>query len=264
MALDTAAPSRMTGWIRGWDLLFALTTRELILRYRGTVLGYVWWVARPLALGLLLWFAMRKVLAVDVPHYPLFIMTGLFPWFWFSSAVGESAGVLVGYSSLVKKVVFLRAILPLASATGNAAQFILTLPVLIIFIFVGGVHPEPMWLVGIPFLVVLQFALTVGIGLLVSVLNVFFRDIAPLVEVALTMLFYASAVIFPLDRVPNGMRPFLLANPLTSLMEGWRTVLLDGAFPGRDILSAVGLSIAVLVIGTVVFRTLEKHIADAL
>jgi ABC-type polysaccharide/polyol phosphate export permease len=118
--------------------------------------------------------------------------------------------------------------------------------------------------VGIPFLVVLQFALTVGIGLLVSVLNVFFRDIGPLVEVALTMLFYASAVIFPLDRVPNGMRPLLLANPLTSLMEGWRTVLLDGAFPGRDILSAVGLSIAVLVMGTIVFRALEKHVADAL
>lgn len=264
MAPNTAPGSRTAEWIRGWDLLFALTTRELILRYRGTVLGYVWWVARPLALGLLLWFAMRKVLAVDVPHYPLFLMTGLFPWFWFSSAVAESAGVLVAHSSLVKKVVFSRAILPLSSATGNAAQFILTLPVLIIFLLVGGVDVKPMWLIGIPFLALLQFALTVGIGLALSVLNVFFRDIAPLVDVTLTMLFYGSAVIFPLEKVPDGLRPILFINPLTSLMEGWRTVLLDGAFPGRDIWSAAGLSIAALVAGAMIFRALERHVADAL
>ena len=264
MLLDPAPLSRAGEWARAWDLLFALTTRELILRYRGTVLGYVWWVARPLALGLLLWFAMRKVLAVDVPHYPLFIMTGLFPWFWFSSAVSESTSVLVAHGPLVKKVVFPRAILPLSSSVGNAAQFVLTLPVLLIFVLVGGVGAEPMWLVGIPFLVLLQFLLTVGIGMTLSALNVFFRDIAPLVEVTLTMLFYASAVIFPLDQVPGAMKPFLLANPLTSLMEGWRTVLLDGAFPGWEIWSAIGLAVLVTVVGVVIFRSLERHVADAL
>lgn len=264
MATSMTPTSRMAVWVRGWDLLFALTTRELVLRYRGTLLGYAWWVARPLALGLLLWFAMRKVLAVEVEHYPLFIMTGLFPWFWFSSAVSESAGVLVAHAPLVKKVVFARAILPLSSATGNAAQFILTLPVLIIFILVGGIDPEPIWLIGIPFLVILQFALTVGIGLMLSALNVFFRDIGPLVDVALTMLFYASAVIFPLDQVPDGMRPLLLLNPLTSLMEGWRSVLLDGALPGGEILSAVALTTAALVAGAITFRSLERHVADAL
>jgi len=86
MRLTVTAP-RTAQLGHAWDLLVALTTREIMLRYRGTVLGYVWWVARPLALGLLLWFALKKVLALDVPHYPLFIMTGLFPWFWFSSAV---------------------------------------------------------------------------------------------------------------------------------------------------------------------------------
>lgn len=121
-----------------------------------------------------------------------------------------------------------------------------------------------MWLVGIPFLVLLQFLLTVGIAMMLSALNVFFRDIAPLVEVTLTMLFYASAVIFPLDKVPDGMKPFLLANPLTSLMEGWRTVLLDGAFPGWEIWSAIGLTVLVTIVGVVIFRSLERHVADAL
>jgi lipopolysaccharide transport system permease protein len=252
------------GWARAWDLLFALTTRELMLRYRGTVLGYLWWVARPLVLGLVLWFALRKVLDVQVPHYPLFIMTGLFPWFWFSSAVSEASGVMLGHSTMVKKVVFPRAILPLSSAAGNVAQFIFTLPVLLVFLVVGHVHPSPMWLVGIPLLILLQFALTVGIGLTLSVLNVFFRDISPLIDVSMTMLFYGSAVIFPLDRVPHGIRPFLLLNPLTTLMEAWRTVLLDGQLPHRDIFSAVGLAVGGLLAGVTVFRALERYIADAL
>ncbi len=264
MGLDAGSASRTANWGRAWDLLFALTTRELILRYRGTVLGYVWWVARPLALGLLLWFAFRKVLTIDVPHYPLFIMTGLFPWFWFTSAVTESSNVLVTYGSLVKKVIFPRAILPLSAAFGNAAQFTLILPVLLIFLFVGGEGPKPMWLLGIPFLILLQFGLTVGIGLMLSPLNVFFRDISPLVDVSLNILFYASAVIFPLGRVPPSIRPILLINPLTGLMVGWRSVLLDGAFPGHEIWSTFGAMILFLIIGTAIFRTLEKHVADAL
>jgi lipopolysaccharide transport system permease protein len=199
-----------------------------------------------------------------VPHYPLFIMTGLFPWFWFASAVSESSNVLVSYGPLVKRVVFPRAILPLSTTLGNAAQFTFTLPVLLTFILVGGVSAKPMWLIGIPFLILLQFALTIGIGMALSALNVFFRDIAPLVDVALTMLFYASAVIFPLNRVPADIKPILLINPLTGLMVGWRTVLLDGAFPGRDIWPTVGLTVLVLALGTAIFRTLEKHFADAL
>ena len=263
MRLTVTAP-RTAQLGHAWDLLVALTTREIMLRYRGTVLGYVWWVARPLALGLLLWFALKKVLALDVPHYPLFIMTGLFPWFWFSSAVAESSNVLISNGALVKKVVFPRAILPLSSAFGNAAQFILTLPVLIVFIMVAGDGAKPMWLVGIPFLILLQFALTVGIGLALAPLNVFLRDIAPLIDVSLTMLFYASAVIFPLNRVPADIKPILLINPLTGLMEGWRTVFLDGAFPGRDIWPAVGVTIVLLALGITIFRTLGKHVADAL
>jgi lipopolysaccharide transport system permease protein len=264
MGLATTPAPRTTDWLRAWDLLFAITTRDLILRYRGTLLGYVWWVARPLALGLLLWFALHRVLSLEVPHYPLFIMTGLFPWFWFASAISESSNVLVSYGPLVKRVVFPRAILPLSTALGNAAQFTFTLPVLFTFILLGGVSAKPMWLVGIPFLIILQFALTVGIGLVLSPLNVFFRDIAPLVDVALTTLFYSSAVIFPLSRVPADIRPILLINPLTGLMVGWRTVLLDGAFPGRDIWPAVALTVLVLALGIAIFRTLEKHLADGL
>ena len=264
MSLAVTSDPRATGLPRALDLLLAITTRELILRYRGTLLGYVWWVARPLALGLLLWFALRKVLAVDMPNYHLFIMTGLFPWFWFVAAVSESSGVLVAHESLVKKVVFPRVILPLSCGLGNAVQFIVTLPVPLIFILIAGEGAKPMWLLGIPFLVLLQLALTIGIGLILAPLNVFFRDISPLVDVTLNILFYASAVIFPLQRVPADVRPILLLNPLTGLMGGWRDVLIEGAFPGRDIWSAVGVTVAMLAIGIFVFAKLERHVADAL
>jgi ABC-type polysaccharide/polyol phosphate export permease len=149
-------------------------------------------------------------------------------------------------------------------ALGNAVQFVITLPVLVIFVLVAGEGARPMWLIGIPFLILLQLALTTGIGLILAPLNVFFRDISPLVEVTLNILFYASAVIFPLQRVPDDVRPILLLNPLTGLMVGWRQVLLDGAFPGRDIWSAVGLTVLAVAVGAFVFRKLERHVADAL
>ena len=264
LGLAAAPPSRTAEWSRTWDLLFAFTTRELILRYRGTVFGYVWWLARPLALGLLLWFAMSKVLDVNIPDYHLFIMTGLFPWFWFSSAVSESTNVLVNNGPLLKKVPFPRVILPLSCAFGNAAQFVLTLPVLLAFVMIGGKSAEPVWLIGIPFLILLQFTLTVGIGMALSPLNVFLRDMAPLVEVTTTMLFYASAVIFPLDRVPESMRPIVHLNPIASLMEGWRSVILEGAFPGIDIWPALVSAALAAVVGLTIFRALENHVADGI
>jgi lipopolysaccharide transport system permease protein len=246
------------------DLIIAFTVRELKLRYRGTLLGYAWWLARPLAMGVLLWFALGKVLRLGVPDYHLFLMAGLFPWYWFSSAVSQSADIFVGNSSLIKKAVFPRIVLPLSAVLSNTIQFVFTLPVLLAFVLVAGKRPDAVWLVGLPVLLLLQFALIMGVAALVSSLNVFFRDLAPLVDVALNMLFYASAVIYPLARVPDDVKPLLLANPMTSLMEGWRRVVLENSLPGAEIWPAVGLSVVAVFLGMGIFRSVQGHFADAL
>ena len=265
--LAAAARSASTAW----DLLIAVTARDLRVRYQGTVLSYLWWIARPLALALVLYFALGRVLRLDiqgsdayVPNYGVFLLAGLFPWFWFSGGIQQSAGAFIANGGLLKKVRFPRLILPLAAVFFNSVQFLLTLPVLAIFVLVAGIEPEVTWVVGIPLLVVLQFLLVAGLGTLLASLHVFIRDLGPLLDVVLLLMFYTSAVIYPLERVPEGFQPIVKLSPITTLLEGWRGLFLFGSTPGTELWPAVVGTAVVLVLGIAAFRVLEKHFADAL
>ncbi len=257
--------------VTAWDLLVAVTLRDLKVRYQGTVLSYIWWIARPLALGLVLYFALGRVLRLDVEgsdtyvaNYGVFLLAGLFPWFWFSGAVQQSASAIVANGGLLKKVRFPRLILPLSAVFFNTVQFLLTLPILVIFILVAGIDPDITWAVGIPLLLGLQLLMLMGLGMLVAALNVFFRDLGPLIDVVLLLMFYTSGVIFPLERVPERFQPIVKLSPMTTLLEAWRDLFLRGSLPGVDLWPAVVGTVVVVVIGVTTFRTLERFFADAL
>ncbi|MCH8901288.1 MAG: ABC transporter permease [Chloroflexi bacterium] len=265
--MATAAKSLVTAW----DLLVAVTLRDLKVRYQGTVLSYIWWIARPLALGMVLYFALGRVLRLDVEgsdtyvaNYGVFLLAGLFPWFWFSGAVQQSASAIVANGGLLKKVRFPRLILPLSAVFFNTVQFLLTLPILIIFVLFAGIDPDITWAVGIPLLLGLQLLMLMGLGMLVAALNVFFRDLGPLIEVVLLLMFYTSGVIFPLERVPERFQPIVKLSPMTTLLEAWRDLFLRGSLPGLDLWPAVAGTVVVVVIGVTTFRTLERFFADAL
>ncbi len=247
-----------------WDLLFALTMRDLRVRYQGTVLSYVWWIARPLALGAVLYFALGQVLRLGIPNYSVFLLSALFPWFWFASTLQQATGSFVNNSGLLRKVVFPRLILPLSAVLYNTVQFLLTLPVLALFVLISGIEPHITWALGIPILMLLQIALLVGLATLLSSLNVFFRDLEPLVEVSMTIGFYASPIIYSMDLVPDRFRPILMLNPIAPLLEAWRQLFIEGELPGADLWPAVALTVIALVLGMGIFRSLERHFADAL
>jgi lipopolysaccharide transport system permease protein len=249
---------------RTWELATALAIRSLRVRYRATLLGQVWWVVRPLAMGFILWFALGRVLRVGVEHYPLFLMTGLYPWFWFESTVSGSADVLVSNGGLIRKAVFPRFVLPLTSVLTGVIQFMYTLPVILLFAAVSGETPGLTWLVALPVLLIVQISLLMGLAPLVASLNVFFRDVGPMVEVAMRLLFYGTPIIYPLSRVPHAFRPLVLLNPMTSVIEGWRDMVMTNTFAGADLWPAIVITAVALVLGLGVFRMTEKHFADAL
>jgi ABC-type polysaccharide/polyol phosphate export permease len=247
-----------------WDLLLAITVRDLRVKYHGTFLSYFWWIAKPLTLGLVLYFALGRVLQVGVPHHAVFLLSALFPWFWFQGAVHASTGAFIANSGLLKKVRFPRAILPLSVVLGATFEFAATLPVLIVLVAANGITPSWTWLIGIPVLLALQFALVAGLGLTFACLNVFFRDLAPGLDATLTLLFYVSPIIYPLDKVPGSMRPILLLNPLASLIEGWRALFMDAELPGLDLWPAVLFTAAAIVVGVLTLRAVGENLADAL
>ena len=243
------------------ELVSALTGRDMRLRYQDSVFGWAWSLARPLALGIILSFALGKVLGTGITAE--FLLAGLFPWFWFQSSVQAGAGAFIGNGGLLKKVKFPRAVLPVSIVLGNTLQFVLTLPVLIGFLLFSGHEPNAAWL-ALPFIFVLQLALTLGAALFVASVTVFFRDLEHITEVVLSLLFYATPIIYAADRVPESYEWVTQVNPLAPLAEGWRAILLDGELPGGDIWISAALTVVLVVLGWFTFRRLEDSFADAI
>lgn len=259
---NVAAGARSTS--SAWDLLLALTVRDLRVKYHGTILSYLWWLARPLALGLIMYFALGHVLNVNIPHYAIFLLAALFPWFWFQGALSAATGSFIANTGLVKKVYFPRAILPLSAVLGQSFEFLATLPVLIVLIIANGIDPSWAWIPGILFLFVVQVAVLAGLGTMLACINVFFRDTAPGLDSILTLLFYATPVIYPLSKVPADARPLMNLNPMVPLIEGWRTVFVNGDLPGIEIWPAIAFAAVAIAAGAVTLQKAGKNLADAL
>lgn len=243
------------------QLLHALTLRDLKLRYQGSVFGWAWSLLRPLALGGILSFALGSVLGTGIGA--VFLLCGLFPWFWFQSSVQGSSTTFVGNGGLLKKVRFPRHVLPASVVLGNTMQFLLALPVLIGFVIGAGYDPAWAWVPGIPLMFAVQLALIMGLSLIFASVTVFLRDLEHLLDVGLTLVFYGTPILYNLDRVPDRYTWVGWVNPLAPVMEGWREVLLDGTLPGSHLLVAVGFAAVALAAGWLTFRRLEDLFADA-
>src|SRR5262249_35323923 len=155
-------------------LIVTLVLRELRARYRGSLLGFLWSFLNPLLLMLVYVLVFAVYLRVPWENYAVFLFTGLLPWLWFSSSLAPPAGVTVGSGGLVKRVLFPAEILPLVSVLSNLANLLLSLPLLLGFLWLFGVRPGPT-LAFLPMLLGVQLLLTVGLALPLAALNVHLR-----------------------------------------------------------------------------------------
>jgi lipopolysaccharide transport system permease protein len=261
----TAAPQRLSEARHAWELLYLLTLRDLKLRYQDTMLGFVWTATKPLLFGLVIWFAMYKIIRIqtEVP-YSLFLLSALLPWTLFQASVMFSTPLIVNNGSLIKKIPFPSYVLPLATISNNTIHFLLSLPVLVIFLLASGRIPGPEWIIGVPFLLLVQLGLMMGLALALSSLDVHFRDLEHLVEVLLNLLFYATPILYPLSRAPGRWGDFLKLNPLAPLMEGWRNLLVSNQLPGASMWPSLLLTPLILIAGAWIFGKLRPTLADYL
>ena len=241
-----------------------LTLRDLKLRYQDTALGMAWSLLKPLALGAVLYVALKQFVRIDVKDYQLVLLTGLFPWIWFQTSALLATPAFASNGALLKKVPFPRFVLPFATILNSGVHFLLTVPVLIILLAVAGRHPSITWVIGIPMLAGVQLVLLMGIVLIAASIDVFFRDLEHLIEVFLNLLFYLTPIFYPLSRVPERWQPVLLINPLTSLIEAWRHLFMENSLPSADLWPALVFAFGAFAVGVLVFGRLEPGFADAL
>lgn len=246
------------------DLLRELVGRELKLRYKRSALGIAWSLLVPLAQLLVFVFLSRSVLRLDIPHYPLFVFTGLLAWSWFQSSLLLATSAVTDNRTLIRRPGFPAAVLPAVTVLTGLIHYLLALPILLAFVLVTGVPLTPA-LLALPGLILLQFGLTLGLTYLLASLHVTFRDLQHLLGVVLTLLFYLTPVFYSPDNVPEQYRLLLHLNPLAYLLEAQRTVLIGGQWPSpAPLLVLAAISAGLLALGYAVFTRASDRFVEEL
>jgi len=248
-------------------LIHSLVARELKARYRGSILGFFWSFVNPLMLLLIYNFVFTYLLAnrtEGIQPYALFMFAGLLPWTWFSSALNESAGVLISGGNLIKKVLFPAEVLPIVSVLANMVHFFLGLPILAAFLIWFQHVPDLADLAWFPVVILVQLVFTTGLALLLSALTVHFRDIRDLLANVLTFWFFATPIIYAYTQFREYKFWFDI-NPFTHLAISYQELLFfNGPFGHWRWLVALGVaSVGLFLAGYWVFDRLRDSFAEA-
>lgn len=238
-----------------WSSLWLLTRRDLKVRYSTSLLGYLWSILDPLLMSLIYWFVFTQVFTRSVGESPyiVFLLTALLPWVWFTGAVSDSTRAFLRDVKLVRSVALPHWIWVGRIVCSKGVEFLLSLPVLVVFAVFSGATVG--WgLLLFPLAVVLLAALILGIGLIVAPLVVFFRDLERAVKLIIRVAFYASPIIYGAADLPAFAQPLAWLNPLSGIFALFRA----GFFPDQLNWTLVGAStvmtLVLLGVGVLVFR----------
>ncbi len=244
--------------------MWLLTKKEVTLKYKRTFLGILWSLLNPILLALVLIIAFKVFMRIKMENYTFFFLSALFPWNWFSASVTMSTGALVGNVNLIKRIRFPRHFLVLSTILGQFVNFVFALPIVVGLSYFYGEGPGMNWLITIPILMVIQSIATIGICLVLSMVNAYFRDMEYIVGVVITLLFWMTPIIYPLKMVPEEYRFYLAINPLTYLITAWRDLFMSNYIDWGSIGISSGSSLVLVVLGIVVFKGLGKRLDEVI
>ena len=245
------------------ELLWQMTVRDLLLRYKQTVMGFGWAVFTPVVNTVIFTLIFTRVapIATEVP-YPLYAYCGLLPWTFFASSLRVAASSLIGNTELVTKVYFPRENLAFAAVLVSLVDFLVasTLLVGMMIYFQVGISASLLFL---PVLLLIQIAFTAGLALILAMANLYYRDIKYIFELVLTFWMFATPVLYPVELVGGRLGELLKLNPMTPIIDGYRTVLLRGDLPGPvPLVWSTLIAVTTLVVGWMVFHQKEFQFAE--
>ena len=254
----------LAGFWQRRDLLWHMTVRHLRGQYKQSVLGYAWAFVNPLSQMLILTFVFSTILRFQSEGlpYPLFLFVGLIPWMFFSGAVSSATESVVGAAGLVTKVYFPREVLPTAAVFTKLVDLAFGLVILGALMVYYGEPPEltSWWL---PVLFAIHTVFILGLAYPLAALNLFFHDVRFLVGVALTLWFYLTPVLYPVDLVPERYQIVYDLNPNSLFINAYRRVLLHGESPGLEkVLLGLAIAVGTFLIGYYLFKRMEPTFAD--
>lgn len=258
------------------ELVSSLVARDLKVRYKNSALGIAWSWLNPLLMMMVFTvvFTVFNRAPQDIPHYPVYILAGILPWNMFSASVVGATASIVGSNYLIKKVYFPREVLPLAAVLSSTINFIIALPVFFIVAVASGVRLTP-WALLMPVVLLVQVIFSVGIGLILATLNVYYRDTQIIMEVLMLAWFFVTPVIWDARVLPEmhllmGIewpirRLVYILNPMASIIASYRDTLYWGAQPALDFfVRSAATAVIILIVGYLAFHRSSSSFAEEL
>lgn len=263
------------------SVMWMLVRRDLAVKYQSSMLGYLWSLIDPLMQALIYWFIFGVLYGRGDPYhvlgaasYPLYIVSGIFSWMWISAGISESAHALTSQARLITTMRVRREIFPISKVFARSVEFVAGIPIVALFaVFFGGHFSWRLAL--IPLSMLIQGVLLIGVALLLSPLNVLFRDIQRMTRLVVRILMYSAPIIYPLARVtgtatkespvPDWVATVYQLNPIVGIIELQHAAWIPTLMPGAQLVitSAAG-SLIVFIIGWWVFRKSEPAVLKEL
>ncbi len=254
-------------------LLKELTKTDFKLRYQGSVLGYLWALLRPLMMFAILYIVFAKLLRFgsDIPHYPVYLLTGTTMWSFFTECTSQGIQAIVNRGDLLRKISFPKYIVVVSATLTAVINMLINLVVIIIFALINGVAPSFSWLLAIPAILEL-YILSLGVAFLLGSINVKYRDITSIWDVLIQALFYAVPIIYPISMVAASSElaaKIILINPISQAIQDIRfglitseTITTWNYILNPAVIIPPLITISILIIGAIVFRRKSKFFAE--
>lgn len=256
--------SNLKTLVHSKDLLFSWVGRTIRGRYQQSALGWLWAIVQPAASVVIFSIIFTQFVPVNTGSipYPVFSYVAVVPWAFFASSLSDMTNSLVQNMSLVTKIYFPREALVIAAMLARLLDLGVAAALLVILIIVFRMTVTPLGLIILPLILLLQVVLVMGLGLITSALNIFYRDVQPMLALVIQLWFYASPIIYPVTMVPEKYRFFYYLNPMAGILESYRDILLRQSMPGYYLLFSGVFAIVVFLLGYWFFKRVEFLFAD--
>ena len=246
------------------ELLKSSIKKDVGGKYKNSVLGVLWSFLYPLLQIAVYAIVFPLIMRSNMENYTVFVCCGLIPWNFFSTAISRSSFTMIENGNILKKVYFPREILPISVVTSEAVNFVIS--TIIILAFVLGTGMGLTWyVIFYPVILLIQYILLIGISLFVSSITVYFRDLQHFIGIALQLLFYATPIVYATNIIPVSYQWILRLNPMTFIIDGYRTIFYYQQQPDFISLGITLLvSLILCVVGYLLFSKLQKRFAEEL
>lgn len=245
------------------ELLKTNVQKEIRGKYKGSFLGVLWSFLNPLLMVAVYAIVFPYIMKNNnIDNYLVYLITGIIPWNFFTTCITTGCNCVWLNGGIIKKVYFPREILPISVVIAGLINFLISCIIILIFVLFGGIgfSIELLWL---PLIAIIQSALSLGLLFILSAINVYVRDVEYIVSFFLSLLFYATPILYTADLFPENIRWVLYLNPMAHLIDAYRSIFYFKTVPALNSITIVGvISLIILIAGYTFFRKLEKGFAE--